>query len=140
MIQLVFFVLIQLAFSQSCGTSCQWSYLSDSQTLSITGNGDMNDYGWENIPWKLHLSSIKTVTIESGITSLSPYFLYKANGVETISIPESVTKIGNNAFTGCVELASISLPQQLKTISGSAFSGCTKLTSIIIPNSVTSID
>ena len=133
------------SFSGQCGDSLYWELIET--TLHITGSGEMYNYTSDTAPWKLLVSSIKTLTIA-----------------------EDVTKIGYDAFDGCSALESIvwnakhaadaysdgqyvypifyGIRSQIKSftfgenveyIPTYLCSGMDKLTSVKIPNSVTSI-
>ena len=126
------------AQSGTCGTNLTWN-LSDG-TLTITGTGSMNNYNSvPNTPWYSYRTSIKTVIIEDGATSIGDYAFLGCSSLTSVTIPNSVTSIGNNAFYNCTGLTSITIPNSVTTIGNNAFLGCTSLTSITIPNSVTTI-
>ncbi|MED9969999.1 MAG: leucine-rich repeat domain-containing protein, partial [Ruminococcus sp.] len=146
----------------SSGTtgSCTWT-LDDEGTLTISGNGAMENYYYDpTLPWG---KNITNVVIENGVTSIGSYAFYKCTGLTSVTIPDSVTSIGSSAFyntawynnqpDGLVyagkvaykykgtmpDNTSIVLKDGTKGIADSAFSGCTGLTSVTIPDSVTSI-
>ena len=79
-------------------------------------------------------TSITSVEIQDGITTIDSYAL------ESVSIPESVTIMNEGAFANCTALSSVNLPSKLKTISYGLFASCSNLTKIEIPEGVTSID
>ena len=96
--------------SGSCGTNVTYSYNESTQTLTISGTGAMEDYeSSSEKPWDSYLSSIKSIVIENGVTS-----------------------IGNNAFQGCYRLTSIDIPASVTSIGDDAFQGCSVLGSIIV--------
>ena len=97
----------------NCGSNTKW-YLTDSGELVICGTGDMGNYRLDNVPWYSLRTEIKTVTVESGVTS-----------------------IGNNAFSGCQNLTSVELPDGITSIGYGVFYGCSSLTDVNIPDSVT---
>jgi len=105
-------------------------------TLTITGFGAMPDYCFD-APWQNYNASIKTVIIESGVTSISGFCGYEA--LTSVTIPNSVQSIGNSAFYHCTGLTSVTIPNSVISIGSQAFSHCTGLSSITIPNSVQSI-
>ena len=92
-----------------------WSLTAEGE-LIIDGVGPMDNYEPEHTPWHIFRSSIHSVTIKEGITS-----------------------VGDNAFALCEELASVSLPNSLELIGEGAFAECDKLKSVEIPENVTSI-
>ena len=112
--------------------------LSDNGTLTISGT-NMQNYGYDNIPWYSQRYSIKKVVIEKGVTNIGTYAFYDCPSLTSITIPNTVTNIGMFAFRNCSELTSITIPNSVTIIGKEAFEKCSRLTSITIPNSVTSI-
>ncbi len=85
-------------------------------------------------------SSIVSVTIPNGITSIGSYAFCFCKNLTSVLIPNTVTYISNYVFCGCNKLESISLPVNVKKISDHAFRGCSSLKQINIPNGVPSIE
>jgi Flp pilus assembly protein protease CpaA len=112
----------------------------DNDTLTIGGTGAMPNY-FSNVttPWKSHLSSITTINVQNGVTTIGNSAFYGCSSLTSITIPNSVTRIGSYAFENCISLASITIPNSVITIGVGAFYNCSSLTSITIPNSVTTI-
>ena len=97
-----------------CGDNLTWS-LKDG-TLTVSGTGEMYDYGTSSAPWYSFRSSITKVAVQVG-----------------------ATRIGCNAFSGCTALTSVDLPTSITSIGNSAFAYCESLTSVDLPDSITSI-
>lgn len=123
------------------GSNVQWTLDADG-TLTISGNGTMDDYygGINQKPWGAYEEKIKSVIIGNGVSNVgdhafSDFCLYLAN----VEISNSVTSIGKSAFANCSKLTSITIPSSVTSIGESAFSSCGGLLSITIPNSVTKI-
>ena len=114
-------------YSGSCGQNVTYTLNTTTGVLAISGTGTMANYSLNNSPF-YHNSDIKTITISSGVTSLT-----------SITLPDSVTSIGDGAFSYCKNLTSVTIPNSVTSIGSSAFYGCTSLTSVTIPDSVTSI-
>ena len=111
-------------------------------TLTISGTGDMQDWGdEENVPWYSIRETITAVSFESGseITGIGAYAFFECYSLASITIPESVTGIGAFAFCGCDSLTGITIPESVTSIGRAAFYDCISLTGITIPESVTSI-
>ena len=119
------------------GQDVSWLFLND--VLTISGTGAMADYT-SSSPWYSYRSSIKTVVIDDGVTTIGNNAFYNCTGLTSVTIPNSVTIIKNSTFDGCSSLTSITIPNSVTRIETSAFDFCTGLTSITIPNSVTSIE
>ncbi len=125
--------------SGSCGTNLTYTLDSDG-VLTISGTGDMTDWSsYSSVPWYSNRESVKSVVINSGVTSIGDYAFYYCSSLTSVTIPDSVTSIGEDAFNECYRLTSITIPDSVTSIGGYAFSSCTRLTSVIIGNSVTSI-
>ena len=119
-----------------CGDSITWT-LDDSGNLTLSGSGEMWNYGYVTSPFKDY--GIKTVTIEYGITSIGDYVFRGCCGMTELTLPNSVTSIGGNAFEGCSGLTELTLPSSVWDILDYAFYGCSGLTELTLPNSLESI-
>ncbi len=84
------------------------------------------------------LTTIKSVTLKEGVTSIGNYAFRNCSGLTSVTIPNSVTSIGSEAFCKCSGLTSVTIGNSVTSIGSSAFYNC-GLTSVTIPNSVTSI-
>ncbi|MBQ2541095.1 MAG: leucine-rich repeat domain-containing protein, partial [Paludibacteraceae bacterium] len=127
------------AESGTCGENLTWDLTGG--VLTISGTGTMTDYTYsDHAPWYDNRSSITSVTIENGVTSIGKYAFYECSSLTSVSIPNTVTSIGTATFSGCSGLTSITIPSSVTTIGVSAFSGCSGLTSLTIPNSVKIIE
>ena len=144
--------------SGTCGPNLKW-HLTDDGVLTITGNGEMDDY-YIFSPWRdsgvkriiignrvttigqtafSGCSSLTSVTIPNSVTTIKEYAFSNCSSLTSVTIPNSVTTIGDKAFNGCSSLTSVNIPNSVTTIGGWAFSDCSSLTSVNIPNSVTTI-
>lgn len=116
-----------------------WSLNSDG-VLTVTGTGPMKDYTFSSdIPWQKYSSSVKSVVIGDGITSICKYAFYYFSNLTTVTVGKDVTTIGSQAFYSCANLSSITLPDGLLTIESSAFFNCGKLEKINLGNCLTYI-
>lgn len=120
--------------SGSCGENVTWK-LDSEGTLTISGKGDMTDYGYGETLFDMN-PSIKKIIIENGVTSIgADAFAYVYN-LESVTIPSSVTSIGAGAFYACPSLTSIAIPDSVTSIGDYAFQFCSSLRSITLPASV----
>lgn len=132
--------------SGTCGEDLTWT-LDDEGVLTISGSGEMEDYSSpSDAPWYSYSGSVKSIVIESGVTSIgadafcsnsSSYNRY--DDLSSVTILGDLKTIGSYAFSGCINLSDINLPDSVTTIGKSAFYGCTGLTSINIPSGLESI-
>ena len=124
-----------------CGQDCTARFNPSTKTFQVSGTGQMaglaTDGQAANVPWYSVRNSVKNITFEGSITSLSTYAFYGMS-VENVTIPDSVTDIGVGAFYECYSLKNVTIPDSVKTIDIYAFAK-TNLDSIVIPDSVISI-
>ena len=123
--------------SGTCGDNLQWK-LTDEGVLTITGIGEMKDWGRNARPWSPY-SDVKQVIIGDGVTTIGGSAFSYCSSLTSVTIGSSVTDIGSSAFSGCSSLTSVTIGSSVTEIGGYAFSGCSSLTSLTIPNSVTDI-
>ncbi len=124
--------------SGTCGDNLTWTY--EDGTLTISGTGTMASYDSDDAPWySSYKSSITTVVIKDGVTSIGNYAFFYCTNLTSITIPDSVTSIGKGAFWCCTSLTSVTIPNGVISIGSWAFYTCSSLTSIIISGSVTFI-
>ena len=135
--------------SGSCGKNATWELYKDG-TLYIKGSGAMTDYDFDyntetkvtitNVPWyATHLSSIKKIVIESGITHVGAYSFMDCDAVTEVELPDTLTTIGENAFWMCDALKAIKIPSGVTEIGEWAFSGCLGLTEVELPEGLKTI-
>ena len=135
--------------SGSCGKNATWELYKDG-TLYIKGTGAMTDYDFDyntetkvtitNVPWyATHLSSIKKIVIESGITHVGAYSFMDCDAVTEVELPDTLTTIGENAFWLCNELKTIKIPSSVTEIGKRAFGGCLELTEVELPEGLKTI-
>ncbi len=148
--------------------SLKWKYDTGTKTLTISGQGDMPDYGWVNgtqtvAPWEAFLKTMELVVIKEGVTGIGRYAFFHAAKLDSVKLPSTLKRIGGNAFTYCPNLtlkkipdgvqeigayafnssdkvALSTLPADLQKVSAGAFNNCQGLTSVVIPAGVTKIE
>ena len=159
-------------FNGSCGATGHelnviWALTGNEPyyTLTISGSGAMANYGGQyDQPWDDFRSSITSVVIEDGVTSIGENAFRFCEMTSVTTIGSGVKNIAIYAFRDCLNLAtvnfatgsrletignsafynsgltSLEIPTKVTTIGQYAFSSCTGLTSITLPASVTSIN
>ena len=128
------------AESGTCGPDLTWFYNPTDSSLTISGTGPMTNYSQDNhAPWYEYYDKIKSLKLESGMTTIGDYAFYMLGKVEYVEIPNGVTSIGDYSFGGCAALNSLYIPYGVKTIGQSAFAFCGSLEAVYMPYGVTSI-
>ncbi len=130
------------------GDNLIWT-LDSRGTLTVSGIGamnyfthsDSNNYGrvMTDAPWDNYRESIKSVVINSGVSSIGRYAFYGCSNLTDVTIGTSVTVIHDNAFCKCTGLIHVVIPDSVNSIGEEAFSQCSSLSNISIGNSVTAI-
>ena len=127
------------AASGSCGENLTWTYDDATDTLTISGTGEMEDYlGQLYLPWKDYIQNITTFVVQPGVTSVGNAACVGFLNLTEVVLPEGLTRIGDSAFSLCWNLQQITLPQSLTSIGAQAFES-TALTEITIPANVKTI-
>ena len=72
------------------------TYTLEDGTLTISGTGNMPNWIVDDTPWSG--SSITTVIIESGVTSIGDYAFFNCYDITSVTIPSTVRSIGESAF------------------------------------------
>ena len=108
----------------TCGYDLTWSYVTSTNTLTISGTGTMynyEDYSYNRAPWYSYRTSIQKAIIESGVTSIGSHAFYNCSGLTSVTIPNSVKSIGEYAFQGCSGLTSVVIGSGVTSIGSNAF-------------------
>lgn len=125
--------------SGTCGENVVWSFDEATGTLTISGEGPMDDYsGQITLPWQDFIQDIRSLVVKPGVTTVGNTTLSGAMRLERVELPEGITSIGNAAFDLTLALKEIKLPSTLTEIGELAFS-YGGLTKINIPASVRTI-
>ena len=122
--------------SGSYGTNFTW-IISNDGVLTITGSGDMKNYGMYEVPWRDYKDSVKSVVFDGEVTTIGGYAFTDWTQLTSFVIPESVTKIGTGVFLGCSNLKSVTIPGGVTTIFSSAFRNCTALETVNYGSDIT---
>ena len=134
------FCVFAASYSGSCGTNVTWTLDTNTGILEIAGTGSM--LNWSNssrAPWYSYRSTVKTVNIGDGVTSIGDQAFAYCSNLTSTTIGSSVKSVGSSAFSNCTAIKNINLPNGITTISDNAFYKCSSLVKITIPNTVTSI-
>ena len=123
-----------------CGDNITWTL--EENTLTITGNGVIEDYDENSQPWHTYIDDIKILIIHDGITGIGEMAFFNCyNLTGELVLPDSLTEIGVSAFENCYGFeGDLIIPDNVIAIGEKAFEGCNKLSGVAyIPKSVISI-
>jgi len=129
-------------YSGTCGNGLHWVFETNTETLTISGNGAMDEFqAVEDRPWQAFARSIRALHVEDGVTTLGQYAFAGCSSLTEITLPAGLTKIGSYAFDNCSALTgTLLIPETVTQIGNQAFCNCTGLTGdLAVPDSVTSI-
>ena len=112
-----------------CGNSIKWT-LDDSGNLTLSGSGEMWNYGYDDSPFKDY--EIRKATVKYGITSIGESAFLGCRGMTELTLPNSVRSIGDCAFYGCSGLTELILPNSVSSIGDIAFTYCSGLEKITV--------
>lgn len=119
--------------SGECGENVTWS-LTDGGTMTISGSGDMRDYGYdfsgESAFVGAFAEKIKTIVVEDGVTSIGSGAFFACENLTEIKMSDGITKIGDFAFVGCDSLTEVRLPEKLYYVGNYAFGECASLETV----------
>ena len=122
-----------------CGDNVTYSLDTSTGVLTISGTGPMYDYYSTNSPFHDKKSNIKSIIIESGVTSIGDFAFGYCTSLTNVTIPDSVTSIGRGAFYYCRSLTSVIIPDSVTSIGERAFAYCNNLINVTVGDSVTVI-
>lgn len=151
--QLLFLIIVLMMSMQamaddsgSCGNNLTWTYMEATQTLTIQGTGEMNDYGFDYntyketvTPWKKYKANIKKIVIESGVVSIGKSAFSGCNELEELSLSNTVTTLGYESFRNCTNLTNIDILDKVTSIDSYCFSGCSNLIDVQLSNNLSTL-
>ncbi len=130
-------------YSGTCGDNVNWSLDAETGVLEISGSGAITSAGWHE-----YASSISSVVIAEGVTSVPAKLFEYSETITAVSIPTTVESIGIGAFS-CAVIENMTVAEGnavydsrencnaiIETATNKLISGCKNT---VIPNSVESI-
>ncbi len=101
-----------MAWADGQWTSGDCTVTYNNGTLTVSGQGAMEDYEYGQIPWSFYKNDINALVIEDGVTRIGDYVFCKFEYIPSISIPKSVTSISPSAFNECPAVTSITVASE----------------------------
>ena len=126
----------ETATSGSCGDNVNdvnWSLVDG--VLTISGSGRMiSPSGWKNLK-----SSITSIIVEEGVTSICTSAFDGCSAATSVSLPSTLTNISASAFCNCKSLTEVVIPEGVETIGHNLFTNCSGLVSLALPGTLTTL-
>lgn len=122
-----------------------WSYNTDTKTLSFTLKGASSDrwfipgYGPFDKPWQPYIAEIEFLNLPEGLTSIGAYAFSDAKSIKDVVLPQSLVHLNQYAFLDCYSLHTLAIGPNLALIAQHALNGCYSLTNLDVPDNVTEI-
>lgn len=117
---------IEYTIRGTCGDGVEWTFDSDTGTLTISGGGYMADYDSDQLalPWHRYKNQVTKVVIQDGVKSIGAFSFAWFDRLQEVEVGGAVTSIGEGAFLSCRQLSTVSdLPEGLSSVGASAFYG-----------------
>lgn len=94
-------IVFNYGLNGACGEDATWNFDTKSETLTISGTGEISNYSdWNDIA-----HAVTYVEIGNGITSVDEDTFSGFGALEEVYMAESVSELGDSAFAGCSKLA-----------------------------------
>ncbi|MCH5188257.1 MAG: leucine-rich repeat domain-containing protein [Oscillospiraceae bacterium] len=103
------------------GSNVKWELNTETGELRVFGEGLMADY-WSHsmAPWAKYSSTVRSLTIEEGVTTVGINAFCSMEAMESVSLPASLNSIRDYAFAG-TPLTSVDIPGGVRRIGCGAF-------------------
>ena len=112
------------------GDNVFWT-LSSTGELILTGTGSTWDYSDTDHPGFYYIrSSVKSLTVGEGITTVGEYLFYTMSNLSSVSLPETLTTIETGTFYNCYSLTNLTIPNNVAYINWMAFAYCSGLKTV----------
>lgn len=129
--------------------------LSEDGVLSISGNGEMDEFLYYE--WSSYRDYVKELVVNEGVTTICDMAFEGMKNLTKVSLPQSLEYIGDNVFSGCTSLPVVDnvryagdylvevvdksvttckIKEGTRYIGASSFEVCTALTEIALPESI----
>lgn len=146
------------ATSGKCGDNMNWNFDTTTDTLTISGTGNMytvaetteafwnEEYSYEPGWWKL---PVKHIVVEEGVQNLSNFAFFQNWNTyykihETIQLPTTLKAIPELGFMCATAMTSLVIPEGITSITGWPFgspgNSFTALTDLYLPSTLTEMD
>ena len=113
-----------------CGEYIYWAFDETTGTLTIGGEGLMDDFGPGEAPWAAFKDQITTVVFGGGVSYVGSYSFYDFDNLTQVDFGDSMYELGEGSFYSCDGLTTIHLPRTFKVFGPDSLRQCKNLTHI----------
>lgn len=113
-----------------CGEYIYWAFDETTGTLTIGGEGLMDDFGPGEAPWYSFKDDITTVVFGGGVSYVGSYSFYDFDSITQVDFGDSMYELGEGSFYSCDGLTTIELPRTFKVFGPDSLRQCKNLTHI----------
>ena len=113
--------------AETSGTWGSHSWKYENYTLTISGEGDME----EGQPWAEFKERIETVIFTGGVSKVADGAFEDYDAIEYVDFGDSMREIGKRAFYDCNDLQELRLPESFRIFGAESFRNCGMLKWII---------
>lgn len=137
-------IMLTGAKENPCGDDAYWSYDKDTETLTISGEGEMYDFEYNptsqtvTTPWNDFSDKIEAVVIGDKITNVGNYAFYNYSNLKSVALGSDVKTVGKYAFSGSM-IKEIYLEGKTTDLEYAAFYNCENLERVTFAGDVASI-
>ena len=82
-----------LSYNGKCGENAAWNFDDTKGTLTISGEGEMEEYTEAYSGWYPLRCGITSVVVDEGVTSIGENAFYGLELLKDVTLPESVTEL-----------------------------------------------
>ena len=117
---------------------CTVTLDTDDGTLTVSGNGAMENYDHDDAPWAAYSSLIKSVVVEDGVTSIGRRSIFEFENLETITVNCDLTSTIIEFAYGCNNLKTVTFNGDVDSFIG--ISGREKLEAVTFNGNVGNVE
>ena len=108
-----------------CGEGITWEFRDG--VLTISGDGQMDDFEEGAAPWNAHKDDITELVIEGKLTYIGAFAFKNYDALKTVDFGTALYEIGPEAFRGCDGLTALHMPASFKVFGEASFQSCKNL-------------
>ena len=113
-----------------CGEYIYWAFNEETATLTIGGEGIMDDFGPGEAPWESYKDQIETVVFGGGVSYVGAYSFYDYDALTQVDFGGHMRELGERSFYSCDGLTQLELPMTFKVFGPECLRSCKNLTHI----------